>query len=194
MFYVFLWIILWWRIWYCFIYNPLYYLENPLDILKIWEWGMSFHWGVLWTIIAILLYNKEKFLENIWKIALVAPIWLWLGRIWNYINKELLGFEYYWPLAVEIWEKSYFPSPLLEAFLEGLILFFILFLVWKNTKNIKIIWPLFLIWYSFFRFLIEFIRLPDPQLWYLALGLTMGQYLSIIMLTIWIILFRKIQK
>lgn len=184
--YVFLWIILWWRLWYVFFYNFEYYISNPSEIIKIWEWWMSFHWWVIWTMIWVFLYNKNLFLENISKIALVAPIWIFLWRIWNYLNKELLGFPYSWFLSVEKDWVYYFPSPLLEAFLEWIVLFLILNLVYYKTKKIRIIWPLFLIWYWVFRIFIEFFRTPDAQIWYIFWFLTLWQILSFVMILIWI--------
>lgn len=192
--YVFFWIVLWGRLGYCFIYNPEYYITNPIDIAKIWEWGMSFHGWVIWTILAIYLYEKNKFLENIWKIALVAPVGIFFWRIWNYLNKELLGPEYTWFLAVELDWKTYFPSPLVEAVLEWILLFMILILAYKFKKNIREIGPLFLIFYSFFRFIAEFWRTPDPQIWTVILWMSMWQILSIIMLTIWLIILNKIRQ
>lgn len=192
--YVFLWIILWWRLGYCLIYEPSYYLSNPLEIIKVWEWWMSFHGWLLWVILAVYLYQKDKFLENISKIALVTPIWIFLWRIWNYLNKELLGFEYSWLLAVEVNWLSYFPSPLLEAFLEWIVLFTLLQTVYAKTKKIKIIWPLFLIWYWVFRIIAEFFRTPDEQIGYILWLFTMWQLLSSLMLVTWLLILRNIRQ
>ena len=184
LFYLFLWIILGGRLGYVLFYNLPYYIAHPIDILKTWQGGMAFHWGVIGAVIAMFLFAKKN-KEDLYTIAdhvtSVLPIGLWLGRIGNYLNKELLGMAYNWPLAVIAKNgKSYFPSPLLEAFLEGIVLWFILLYIYKNRTIPGQVAGAFLFFYWIFRFLIEFIRTPDIQLWYLAFGwITMGQLLSI---------------
>jgi len=190
--YVFLWVIIWWRLWYVIFYDLNYYLSNIYNIFKIWEWWMSFHWWLLWVIIWVFLFsyiNKVNFIKTINEVALVAPIWIFFGRIWNYINKELLWFEYSWFLAVEKNWKYYFPSPLLEAFLEWIVLFLILLYISKNKKYSHLVWIFFIIWYWFFRLIVElFFRLPDEHLWYIFSIFSMWSLLSIIMILVWIIL------
>jgi len=196
--YLIFWVVLWWRIWYILFYNFWFYLENPINILKVWEWWMSFHGWVLWVIIALSIFAKRNKINllKLWdEIAFIVPIWLFFGRIWNYINKELLWFDYNWFLAVEKWWKYFFPSPLLEAFLEWIILFTILFFVKKYKKfNWQIAW-FFLIFYSIFRIFVEyFFRTPDENIGYIFWFLTMWIILSLPLLIIWITLllfFRK---
>ncbi len=128
--YIFFWVILWWRLGYVLFYNFSHYIKNIVDIIKVWEWWMSFHWWVIWVTIAMILFSKKykiNFLKITDEVTAVLPIWLFFWRIWNYINKELLGFSpYNWPLAIQSNWISYFPSTLLEATLEWLILFLIL--------------------------------------------------------------------
>lgn len=196
-FFGFLWVILWGRLWYILFYNLDYYISNLSEILKVWKWGMSFHWWFLWVIIAIFVFSKiykKDFFELSDNLALPWAIWIWFWRIWNYLNSELFWFEYYWFLAMEISWKSYFPSPLLEAFLEWLLLFLILFYLKKREKITWIISWYFMVWYWFFRIISEFFRLPDKHIWYLFLDfVTMWQVLSIPIIIGWIllILYRK---
>jgi phosphatidylglycerol:prolipoprotein diacylglycerol transferase len=117
-------------------------------------------------------------------VALTAPIGIFFGRIANFINSELYGKATELPWSVKfilIDDIKRHPSQLYEAFFEGIILFFILRIFFKNNylKKPGQISALFLIFYSFFRFIIEFIRLPDPQIGYLILNLTLGQLISI---------------
>lgn len=188
-FYIFGWVILGGRFGYILFYNLVFYLQNPSEILKFWHWWMSFFGGAIWVILAMILFAK-KYKKNFYDIAdnvvTILPIWIGLWRIWNYLNKELLWFEYSWFLAVYkdwIW---YFPSPLLEALLEWLVLYFILNYFFKKRKYLGQIWWYFLLFYWIFRFLIEFVRTPDIQIWYIFWWLTIAQILSFPMILIWI--------
>lgn len=198
-FYVFLGVILWGRIWYILFYDFSAYLANPIDILKVWEWWMSFHGGFLWVVISVILFAK-KYKINFWKIidelAVIVPVWIWLGRIWNYLNKELLGYaNYSWLFAVEKNGVSYFPSPLLEAFLEWFVLLIMLYFINKNKIFFGQTSAFFLIWYGIFRVIVElFFRTPDAHIWYIFWFLTLGSLLSIPMIIIWIILFFILRK
>jgi phosphatidylglycerol---prolipoprotein diacylglyceryl transferase len=197
--FIFFWIILWARIGYILFYDLFYYISNPLDILKTWQWWMSFHGWVIWVILAMFLFSykyKKSFLDLADNIVSILPIWLWLGRIWNYLNKELLWNAYSWFLAVEKNWQYYFPSPLVEALFEWLILYFILNYIFKKRKYLWKVWAGFLFFYGIFRFWIEFIRTPDSQIWYLFWWLTMWQILTIPMIIAWIYfwLFFKLPK
>ncbi|EKE28600.1 MAG: hypothetical protein ACD_3C00040G0001 [uncultured bacterium (gcode 4)] len=201
MLYVFIWVILWGRLWYVLFYDFSYYLKNPLDIIATWKWWMSFHGWVLWVIIAMILFTiknyrvslkkasikdfKKQFLKVADNVVSVLPIWLGLWRIGNYLNKELLWREYAWFLAVEKNGKYYFPIPLLEALFEWLILYIIVTIILKKSKNPWQTGWAFLFFYGIFRFTIEFLRVPDAQLWYIYWLLTMGQILSIPMIILW---------
>lgn len=191
--YIFLGVVLWGRLGYVLFYNLSYYLSHPLEILYVWEWGMSFHWGLLGVILSAYFFSRKfhiSFLKLMDILALVAPIGLFLWRIWNYLNKELLWFPYSGFLAVKVQNETYFPSPLLEAFGEGIILFGILFFVSKNQKFSGQISAFFLIFYGFFRTLIElFVRTPDPQIGYYFGIFTQGSFLSIPMIFVWVFLY-----
>lgn len=198
-FYVFLWVVLGGRIGYILFYDLLYYLENPLNILKIWEWWMSFHGWFLWVVIAVIIFSKLYKL-NFWKIidelAVIVPVWIWAWRVWNYLNKELLWFSNYtWIFAVEKNWVYYFPSPLIEAFLEWFLLLIILYFINKNKKFFWKTSAYFLIFYSLFRIFVEvFFRTPDAQIWYIFWFLTMWIILTLPMLLFWIFLLFILKK
>ena len=184
------------RLGYILFYNFDYYINNPFEIFKIWQGGMSFHGGLL-GVIFVSIWFAKKHNQNAFYyldiISLVAPIGIFFGRIANFINSELYGIETNLPWAVKFAQVDNLfrhPSQLYEAFLEGLVLFFILIYL-RNKQYAKIpgfISGLFLIFYSFFRFMIEFLRVPDEQLGYLFFNLTIGQILSFTTLLIGIYL------
>lgn len=196
--YIFLWIILWWRFWYVLFYNFWYYIDNLSHIFKLWEWWMSFHGWVIWVIIAMILFAK-KYKINFYslsdEITAILPIWLGLGRIWNHINWELLGYSWYtWILAVYKDSVWYFPSPLLEALLEWLVLFIILNYIYKKKSFAWQIASLFLILYWIFRLFVEiFFRTPDSHIWYIFWFLTMWEILTIPMIIWWIYFYNKLR-
>ena len=195
--YVIVGIILGGRIGYTLFYNLKFYLENPVEILMIWNGGMSFHGGLIGIIVVSVLfakkYDQDSFLYMD-LVALVAPIGIFFGRIANFINSELYGIptEVPWGVIfVQIDKFARHPSQLYEAFLEGIILFLIL-LYFKKKNYLEspgLISSVFLIFYSIFRFIIEFFRVPDEQLGYLILNLSMGQIISLITILLGIILF-----
>ena len=194
--YLIIGIILGGRLGYIFIYNLSYYLNNPLDIFKIWLGGMSFHGGLIGVIIATVIFakkNNQNFFLYLDIVALVAPIGLFFGRIANFINSELYGKITNLPWAVTFVKVDNFsrhPSQLYEALLEGLLLFLLL-IYFKKKFLYKpgVISALFLILYSTFRFFVEFYRVPDEQLGYIFINLTMGQVVSLIFLISGVILF-----
>ena len=174
------------RLAYVIFYNGTYYLNNPIHTLYVWEGGLSFHGGLAGIIIAIFyikLKYKIKFYIISDLICSSAPVGIFFGRIANFIYSELYGLETSVPWAVKFIQIDNLyrhPSQLYEAFFEGIILFFILIYFWSKDylKTPGKLSALFLIFYSFFRFIIEYFRLPDEQLGYLILNLTMGQLLS----------------
>jgi phosphatidylglycerol:prolipoprotein diacylglycerol transferase len=196
--YIVLWVVLGWRLWYVIFYNLSYYIWNPIDIFKVWNGWMSFHWWVIWVIIAMILFSeryKINFLKLADQITLVLPIWLGLGRIWNYLNKELLWFSnYYWPLNIN-WR---FPSPLVEMLLEWIILFIILNYLYIKKRNQLKNWQiasLFLIFYWIFRIFVEvFFREPDAFIWYIWKYFTLWEIYSLPMIIIWIYFYIKLWK
>ena len=185
------------RLGYIIFYNFSYYINNFFDIFKVWEGGMSFHGGLIGIIIASILFsqkhNQDSFLYMD-LVSLVAPIGIFFGRLANFINSELYGTPTDIPWAVtfiQVDNLSRHPSQLYEAILEGIILFIIL-MYFKNKDYLKkpgLISGLFLIFYSIFRFFIEFVRVPDEQLGHLIFELSMGQIISLIFFVIGIILF-----
>ena len=187
------------RLGYEIFYDLVYYLQNfHLIIIGIRNGGMSFHGGLIGVIIFSFLYSKIKkikFLTLMDIISCVAPIGLFLGRIANFINSELWGKET--NLVIGIVFPNGGPNPrhptqIYEAFLEGIVLFLILWFFSKKKPPIMSISALFLIFYGFFRFIIEFIRTPDSHIGYLAFDwLTMGQLLSFPMILIGLYLLFK---
>jgi len=185
------------RLGYVIFYNLNYYLDNISDIFKIWEGGMSFHGGLIGIILASLLFAKKEN-ENSFLymdlVSLVAPVGIFFGRIANFINSELYGTPTTAPwgvIFIKIDNISRHPSQLYEAILEGIILFLIL-LYFRHKDYLNkpgLISALFLIFYSSFRLIVEFFRVPDEQLGYLIFNLTMGQIISIFFIIIGIILF-----
>ena len=184
--YIILGIIVGGRLGYVIFYNLEYYSNNLTDVFKVWQGGMSFHGGLIGVIAVSIWFSKKNnqdpfsYLDV---VSIVAPIGIFFGRIANFINSELYGVETDMPWAVkfiQIDNLSRHPSQLYEAFFEGLILFFIL-IYFRNKGFMKIsglISSLFLVFYSTFRFVIEFYRVPDEQLGYLFLNFTMGQLIS----------------
>ena len=186
--YVIIGLIIGGRLGYILFYNLDYYINNFLDIFKIWQGGMSFHGGVIGIIISSILFSKKNS-EDVFKyldiIALISPIGIFFGRIANFINSELYGLETSVPWAVKFIQIDNLyrhPSQLYEAFFEGIVLFLILIYFWTKDylKTPGKLSALFLIFYSIFRFIIEYFRLPDEQLGYLVINLTMGQLLSLL--------------
>ena len=194
--FVILGIIIGGRLGYVILYNPNYYLDNLIDIFKIWEGGMSFHGGLIGVVLASFYFakkNNQNFFIYLDVISIVAPIGIFFGRIANFINSELYGAETNLPWAVQFIKIDNLyrhPTQLYEALFEGLILFLILIYL-RNKGLMKItglMSGIFLICYSIFRFMIEFLRVPDEQIGYLLFNLTMGQIISCIFFLIGIYL------
>ncbi|PID87390.1 prolipoprotein diacylglyceryl transferase [Candidatus Gracilibacteria bacterium] len=198
LFYIFLGVIIGGRFGYILFYDIGYYIENISEILKIWKGGMSFHGGVIGVIIAMITYSRRKkisFFEIADEVTRILPIGIGAGRFGNYLNKELLGKEYSGFLSVEKDGISYFPSPLVELILEGIILYIILNYFYKKKHKKGQIASLFLIFYAIFRIIVEiFFRTPDPQIGYLFGFMTMGIILSLPMLIIGIFFYYYLGK
>ena len=197
------------RLGYCIFYGAGQYLANPLQILNLSQGGMSFHGGFVGAVIGLFIASKiikKNFLSLCDLAAIGAPIGLFFGRCANFINGELWGAPTDLPWGVVFGGAAgtmpRHPSQLYEAILEGLVIFIVLFALSRKKPPFQqgFYSSLFLIMYGCFRFLVEFVRVPDPQLGYL-LGdwFTMGQLLSIpliiagIILLIWSFKTRRAQ-
>lgn len=176
------------RIGYTLFYHPAYYLKNPLEILYVWEGGMSFHGGLI-GVITILVWFAIK--RNIHLLQLgdltvaAVPIGLGLGRLGNFINGELWGrqTDHPWGMVFPAAGlESRHPSQLYEAFLEGLVLLVIIYLLHRFGVRRGLPTFVFLLGYGIARFTVEFVREPDAHLGFLWGGATMGQLLSLPMI------------
>jgi phosphatidylglycerol:prolipoprotein diacylglycerol transferase len=185
------------RIGYVLFYNFEYFFYNPIEILFVWNGGMSFHGGLIGVIIASNLFSKLNKVNTFIFLDLVslsAPIGIFFGRIANFINSELYGTPTEVPWSVKfiaVDDINRHPSQLYEAFLEGIVLFFMLqFILKKNfAKKTGQISCLFLVLYSFFRIITEFFRTPDLHIGYLFFNLTLGQLISAVFLSIGLALY-----
>ena len=200
-FYAALGIILGGRVGYVLFYNLSYYLQNPLDILRLWDGGMSFHGGMIGTVLGILYLSRKEKLQ--WLrvhdyVACCVPFGLFFGRVANFVNHELWGAPSSVPWGVRFPEiidgmlvvgPARHPTQIYEAILEGIVLFVILcWMFWKTQARYepgKLVGA-FTLFYGLFRFLIEFVREPDAQLVGFAnsTGLHMGQWLSLPMIVL----------
>ena len=199
--YIIISIILGGRIGYVIFYNSSYYYNNPIDILKIWEGGMSFHGAMIGVIIGTYLFSKKIKINSFFFldiIACVAPLGIFFGRIANFINSELHGkpsdifFSVIFP-KIDMLPRH--PSQIYEAILEGVILFLILITIILK-KNIKIgtCSSLFMILYGVFRILAEQFREPDVHIGYIFGLFSMGSILSFIMILAGLLIFIKKNK
>jgi len=206
LFYAALGVILGGRIGYILFYNTDRWLSDPLQILRVWEGGMSFHGGFLGVLIAMWWYGRRSgkgFFPLTDFIAPLVPLGLFAGRIGNFINGELWGAPAGAPWAMQVsctthpalcFDKLQLPvgslltpplhpSQLYQAALEGVALFVLLWLFSARPRPVMAVSGLFLLGYGVFRFAAEFVRLPDAHIGYLAFDwVTMGQLLSAPML------------
>ncbi len=201
------------RLGYVLFYKLSDYLANPIDILKVWEGGMSFHGGFLGVLAAMWLFGRKHNI-GFWKvadfIAPLVPLGLASGRLGNFINGELWGrvtdINAFWAMGFPQarnedlvaaahnpqwaqWLNQYgmlprHPSQLYQFALEGICLFVIVWLFSKKPRPTGQVAMVFLAGYGFFRFLAEFARQPDDYLGLLTLGLSMGQWLSLPMIVL----------
>jgi len=189
------------RLGYIIFYNPLYYISNPLDVLKVWEGGMSFHGALIGIIIGTYIFSINREIQTFFLldvIACVAPIGIFLGRIANFINAELVGkvSNVPWSVIFPMTDSlPRHPSQLYEAILEGLVLFLILNLIFfKKNYKIGTCSYIFLIGYGTFRIISEFFREPDAHLGYFFNILSMGTLLSIFMVITGLIIAKFFYK
>lgn len=185
--------------------------QNPLYVFRVWDGGMSFHGGLLGVLFAVWLFARrygKRFFDVVDFAAAVVPIGLASGRIGNFINGELWGKVSSLPWAMRIpclhtrfsgteycqptvngYSLPRLPTQLYEFFLEGVVLFAVLWIFSRKPRPRMAVSGLFALLYGVFRFLVEFVRLPDPQFGYLAFGwLTMGQILSFPMIVVGLVL------
>ena len=185
-FYTMMGVILGGRVGYVLFYGLGFWLKDPWYPFRIWDGGMSFHGGMLGVIVAMSLFawRRGRNVADVYDFTVPLPaLGLFFGRIGNFINGELWGKPTTVPWGFKVNGEIRHPSQLYEACLEGLVLFTILW--WFTSRPRPRLAPsgLFLVMYGLSRFLIEFVRVPDEHIGYLAGGwLTMGQVLSVPMI------------
>ncbi|NTU42143.1 MAG: prolipoprotein diacylglyceryl transferase [Nitrospirales bacterium] len=187
------------RFGYVLFYNLPFYLQNPLDIFAVWHGGMSFHGGLIGSIFAGYIVCRTAKVD-FWRVTdlvvVTVPIGLGLGRLGNFINGELYGRVTNLPWGMIFPDGGPLPrhpSQLYELFLEGIVLFIILWIAKDRMKRPGNLSALFLIFYGLFRSIVELVREPDVQVGYFMGFVTMGQILStaMILLGLAIIYLRK---
>ena len=200
LFYGMLGVVLGGRLGFVLFYKLTYYLAHPIEIFYVWQGGMSFHGGFLGVLVAMWLFGR-KTQRTFWQItdyiAPLVPTGLAAGRLGNFINGELPGRvtdAQTWPWAmwfplVDLTRVARHPSQLYQFAMEGLLLFVILWWYSKKPRPVGVVSAVFLIGYGTFRFLAEFAREPDSFLGFLALGMSMGQWLSWPMIVAGVFLF-----
>jgi phosphatidylglycerol:prolipoprotein diacylglycerol transferase len=195
MFLAVLGVILGGRLGYVLFYKPAYYASHPLEIFAVWQGGMSFHGGLLGVILAmawVARRHRVDYLRLMDFLAPLVPLGIAAGRLGNFINGELFGrvTEAPWGMVFRgAGDAPRHPSQLYQFALEGLLLFIILWVYSAKPRPRGAISALFLMGYGVFRFIAEFGREPDSHLGFLALGLTMGQWLSLPMIAAGLIVF-----
>ncbi|MDP2806353.1 MAG: prolipoprotein diacylglyceryl transferase [Gallionellaceae bacterium] len=182
-------------------YNPDYYFSHPAKILAVWEGGMSFHGGFLGVLIAMSLFARQRkinWLSLMDFIAPLVPVGLGAGRIGNFINAELWGrpTDLPWGMVFpNVDNLPRHPSQLYEFALEGIALFLVLWIYSNKPRSSGAVSGLFLIGYGSFRFIGEFARTPDDGIFGLmSFGLSMGQWLSLPMVVVGIVMMKYAYK
>lgn len=187
-FYATMGVVLGGRIGYMLVYAREMLFENSLTLFEIWKGGMSFHGGIVGVIVALWLLSRKinkKFLCLTDMICVYVPIGIFLGRLANFANDELWGRETTVPWAIRFPSGGYLPrhpSQLYEALTEGLLMFVILLLCWRQPKIREkngLVSGIFLFLYGFFRMNMEQFRQPDEQIGFIFEYITMGQLLSL---------------
>lgn len=196
--YIIIGIIIGGRSGYVILYDPLKYIQAPMEIIQTYKGGMSFHGGFLGFIIASYIFarrNKIEYLKLMDLAAIVVPFAIMLGRIANFINAELYGRITDMPWGIVFPNSDgevRHPSQLYEAFFEGLVLLIIMYFASKNIntrRGFQI--GVFLIFYSIFRIFCEFFREPDFHIGFIAGSFTMGQLLSIPLLIVGLFFYHR---
>lgn len=182
------------RLGYVLFYHFSNFIYDPLIIFEIWQGGMSFHGGLLGVLVAMLLFAKKHhktFFQVTDFISPLIPIGLGLGRMGNFINGELWGRVSDMPWAIVFPHAGPFarhPSQLYQAFFEGLVLFIILWIYSRKPRPVMAVSGMFALCYSIFRLFTEMFREPDGHLGLLWFQLTMGQWLSLPLMLVGILL------
>lgn len=188
------------RLGYVLFYQFNYFIQHPAEILAVWQGGMSFHGGFLGVLIAMVVFARKyhlKWLAIMDFVAPLVPIGLGAGRLGNFINGELWGrvTNAQWGMVFpKVDTLLRHPSQLYEFFLEGIVLFLILWIYSAKPRATGAISALFLIGYGSFRFLVEFTREPDDYLGLLSMGLSMGQWLSLPMIVLGLVMFTVVNR
>lgn len=178
------------RVGYCLFYKPAYYLANPLEILAVWQGGMSFHGGLLGVMLAMVWYARSRgrpFMQVMDFVAPCVPTGLAAGRLGNFINGELWGRvtdpSLPWGMVFRgAGDLPRHPSQAYQFLLEGLLLFVLLWFYARKPRATGQVSAAFLFGYGVFRFIAEFFREPDAHLGLLSLGMSMGQWLCVPMM------------
>lgn len=206
LFYGVLGVVLGGRIGYCVFYSPAYYLMHPLEVLAVWQGGMSFHGGMLGVCVATAWYASKRQRPWLWVTDFIAPCvptGLAAGRIGNFINGELWGraadpslpWAMVFPQSGTLIARH--PSQLYQFLGEGLLLFIVMWVYARKPRPIGAVSGVFLMGYGVLRFMAEYFREPDAHLGLLALGMTMGQWLCVPMvgmgMWLWLRAMRQIE-
>ena len=178
------------RLGYCLFYKPVYYLAHPLEVLSVWQGGMSFHGGMLGVIAAMVWFARSRhkpWLQVADFVAPCVPTGLAAGRVGNFINGELWGRvcspDLPWGMVFRgAGDLPRHPSQAYQFLLEGLLLFVVLWLYARKPRPQGAVAALFLMGYGVLRFVVEFFREPDAHLGVLSLGMSMGQWLCLPMI------------
>lgn len=198
LFYGVIGVILGGRLGFCLFYQPEWYLAHPLDIFKVWQGGMSAHGGIIGSILAIFVFariREKRFLVVADFVAPLVPLGLMFGRIGNFINGELWGRaaspDLPWAM---IFKHSgtlvpRHPSQLYEAFLEGALLFTVLWIFSRKPRATGAVGALFCMGYGLVRFIVEYFREPDSYLGLGLFGLSRGQWLSLPVIALGVIVW-----
>ena len=210
-----LWVLIWWRLGHVLIYDLQYFIDNPLDIFKIWQWWMSFIWWILWVVLWVTLFIwKKKFSRKEYIILLdllcsILPICIAFWRLWNFLNQELYWITFnnpFWRSEWIVWTLTSLwflhiydkidlslriNTNLLSIIFEWILLFLTLIIIFiKQIKNDKRkiwkIWVIFLLRYSIIRFLFEYLR-QDSQSEFIW-PFTRSQRFFVIFIITWIII------
>ena len=190
LFYGVLGVVLGGRLGYVLFYKPGYYLAHPVEIFSVWQGGMSFHGGLLGVLVAVWLAARKHGLPYLAVTDFIAPMMpcgLAAGRLGNFINGELWGrvTDVPWGMVFRgAGPLPRHPSQLYEFALEGLVLFVWLWIYSARKRPLGAVSAMFLIGYGCLRFIAEYFREPDDFLGLLALGMSMGQWLSLPMIAI----------